>query len=179
MACTWQRVAQEEHLAPRAGFVGDELGAGLIYQRLVGDVMRLAFLQARRFAPYAKWFGTAFRRLPCADELSPLLRDVQNATSWTASEAPLCDALEILAAAHNALGVTDPIPTATARFHDRPFRILHAERFASALLGKLEDPVVREIANGPRIGGLDQLSDNTDLKEAVRPLRSRLRTLWS
>ena len=30
---------------------------------LVRDVMRLAFLIERQYAPYAKWFGTGFARL--------------------------------------------------------------------------------------------------------------------
>ncbi|RPH57786.1 MAG: DUF4037 domain-containing protein, partial [Chloroflexi bacterium] len=30
LACGWSRIGQEEHLMPRAGFVGDELGSALI-----------------------------------------------------------------------------------------------------------------------------------------------------
>jgi hypothetical protein len=35
LAAGWRRIAQEEHLMPRAGFVGDELGSALIGSRLV------------------------------------------------------------------------------------------------------------------------------------------------
>lgn len=60
LAAGWTRIGQEEHLMGRAGTVGDELGSALIGARLVRDIMRLAFLMERTYAPYAKWFGTAF-----------------------------------------------------------------------------------------------------------------------
>ena len=66
MASGWQRIGQEEHLTPHAGSVGDELGSALIGSRLVRDIMSLCFLMEKRYAPYAKWFGTAFLRLECA-----------------------------------------------------------------------------------------------------------------
>lgn len=73
LAAGWARIGQEEHLMPRAGFVGDELGSALIGSRLVRDVMRLCFLMERQHAPYPKWFGTAFQQLACAAELEPIL----------------------------------------------------------------------------------------------------------
>ena len=78
LAAGWWRVHPEANLVGRAGFVGDELGSALIGSRLVDDLMRLCFLMERQYAPYSKWFGTAFSRLACAPELSPLL--------WNASE---------------------------------------------------------------------------------------------
>ncbi|MEM7365533.1 MAG: DUF4037 domain-containing protein [Pseudomonadota bacterium] len=47
MACTWQRLSQEEHLAGRAASVGDEIGWRIIVARIVRDIMRLTFLMSR------------------------------------------------------------------------------------------------------------------------------------
>lgn len=41
--------------------------------------MRLAMLVERRYAPYPKWFGTAFARLPCAPELRETLEQILSA----------------------------------------------------------------------------------------------------
>ena len=60
MACGWNRIGQEEHLMGRAGMAGDELGSAIIGSRLVRDLMRLCFLMEKQYAPYPKWFGTAF-----------------------------------------------------------------------------------------------------------------------
>ncbi len=177
MAAGWQRIAQEEHLMPRAGFVGDELGSALIGARLARDVMALAFLIERRYAPYPKWFGTAFARLECAPALAPALLRAQRAAAWQEREAALCAAYERLAAMHNALGLTAPLPPEVSAFHSRPFRVLHAERFAQALCAAIGDPEVRRIAGRRPIGGIDQLSDSTDLR-ADPSWRPALRALY-
>ena len=116
LAAGWQRIGQEEHLMPRAGYAGDELGAALMGSRLVRDVISLCFLMEKQYAPYPKWFGTAFEQLDCAQALSPALWRAQRARTWQEREAALCEAFEFLARAHNTycLYLHD---------HNPPFRI--------------------------------------------------------
>src|SRR6185369_1804239 len=71
IACQWRRIAEEQAFVGRAGQVGDDLGSRVVAGRLVRDVMRMGFLLERRYAPYAKWFGTAFARMPISEALSP------------------------------------------------------------------------------------------------------------
>src|SRR5690606_11764447 len=148
LAAGWTRIGQEEHLMPRAGYVGDELGSALIGSRLVRDVMSLCFLMERRYAPYPQWFGSAFLQLACAAELSPLLWQAQRAASWQEREAALAGAFAVLARMHNTLGLTPPLPEAVSPFHDRPFRVIHGERFAEALRAQITSDEVRRIAAG-------------------------------
>ena len=69
MACQWERIAEEEAFPGRCAEVGDELGCRIETSRLVRDVLRLALLVDRRYAPYTKWLGTAFSRSPSAARL--------------------------------------------------------------------------------------------------------------
>lgn len=177
MACQWQRLAQEEPFLGRTGDVGDELGSRILAARLIRDLMRLCFLQARRYAPYAKWFGTAFARLPAAALLTPHFHAALNATTWRAREAALAPAYTFLAEAHNALDLTPPLPATLAPFHSRPYQIIHSDNFASALVAAISDPAVRAIATRTAIGSLDQFSDNTDLLENMG-LRAFLRGVY-
>ncbi len=170
----------------RAGSRGDEIGSALIGARLVRDVMRLCFLMARQYAPYAKWFGTAFMQLEGASDLSTDLRRALLADSWQAREHHLAAAYEWLARRHNDLGLTEPLSPQVTGFHDRPFRVIGGERFVGAVLARIADPAVRALVDGPLIGGpliggpliggIDQFSDNTDLLEGVgfRPVLRRL-----
>ena len=121
MSAGWWRLHPELNLVGRSGSAGDELGSALIGSRLVTDMMRLCFLMERQHAPYAKWFGTAFSRLACAAELAPVLRDVLAAARWPEREQALNAAYALLAAQHEALHVTPPVPTAPVRMWDRPF----------------------------------------------------------
>lgn len=163
MACQWTRISQEEAFVGRTGDLGDELGSRLVTARLVNDLMRLAFYQARRYAPYAKWFGTAFQRLPAAAALSPHLQAALCADTWRGREAALCNAASLLAQAHNALGLTPPLETYPVQFHERPFSVPDGQRFADALRQSI---TAEEIRNLPPFGAVNQFCHNTDLLES-------------
>ncbi|MGV3616560.1 MAG: DUF4037 domain-containing protein [Fimbriimonas sp.] len=164
LASLWERVGQEEHLVGRAGYVGDELGAATIAARLVRDLMRLGFAMERVYAPYPKWFGTAFSRLRCAEELGPLLTAVLRADEWQARDAALANAYRVVARMQNETELLERRPTEPAAFFGRPFSVIHLHmEFASGLRAGIRDPGVREIAARRNIGGIDVFSDSTDL----------------
>ncbi len=175
LASGWQRIGQEEHLMGRAGHAGDELGSSLIAARLVRDVMMLCFLMERQYAPYPKWFGTAFMRLQGGPELGPILQHVLAAKTWPARGAHLAAAYEYVAAKHNTLGITEPLPATCSPFWGRPFPVIHGERFAEAILARISDPELRRLAERAPVGGIDQISDNTDVLENMpRAITRRL-----
>ena len=161
LAAGWQRIREEEHLWQRAGWRGDELGAGVLGARLVRDVIRQCFLIERRYAPYPKWLGRAFAALACAREMSPLLQRALYAGSWPQRGASLLAAFEMLAELHNDLGITAPLATGVAPFMDRPFPVIYGGRFVRALTEVISDPVVKALATNTLIGNVDQWSDNT------------------
>lgn len=164
LAAGWNRIGQEEHLLGRAGIVGDEIGSALIGSRLVRDVMNLGFLMERQYAPYAKWFGTAFNELQCAEDLSPILQRVLTAEVWQEREKQLATAFEYLAEMHNRLGLTETLPAKVSGFFGRPFLVMNlVGGFADAIHARITDPVVKRIADNQLIGSIDQISDNTDI----------------
>ena len=61
LAAGWQRLCQSLPMVGRTAEAGDELGSRLLSAGLAGDLLWLAFTLSRRWAPYAKWRGTAFR----------------------------------------------------------------------------------------------------------------------
>lgn len=176
LASGWQRIGQEEHLMPRAGFVGDELGSAIIGSRLVRDIISLCYLMEKQYAPYPKWFGTAFRQLICADQFLPVLWRAQQSSTWQECEEALCEAYVQLARMHNALGITEVLPETVSQFFDRPFKVIHGDIFAKALVAQISDPAMKRVASRPLIGSIDQLSDSTDVLAVVdwRPILRKL-----
>ncbi len=173
MAGHWRRISQLEHFVGRTGSRGDELGSRLIAASLVRDVMRLGLLQGRCYPPYAKWLGTAYAALGRPEQGA--LEAVVAATDWEAREEALVGAYELVASAHNALEVTGPVDPHVRPFHGRPFRVLGADRFVSALRGAITDPTVRCIDHDA--GSIDAVSDSTDV--LTRPyVWQRLRGLY-
>jgi hypothetical protein len=164
LAAGWTRLGQEEHLMGRCGHAGDELGSTVIAGRLARDLMMLGFLGEQAYAPYPKWFGSAFARLDCARTLGPLLAELLAAADWPARQDAYAQAASLLLRRHNELGLHEPLDPAPHTFFSRPFWVLGGARVAAALVEEITDPAVRRLTTRRLIGGVDQWSDSTDLK---------------
>ena len=162
LAAQWQRIAQEEPFMGRCGQVDDDLGSRIVAARLVHDLMRLCFLMERTYAPYIKWFGTAFAQLDCADTLLPVLSHVLAARSWPEREKHLTTAYEFVAVTHNDLGITEPLSTKVSQFYLRPFFVIKAERFVNAIRKAITSEEV--LALPEHLGAVDQFVDSTDAR---------------
>jgi hypothetical protein len=172
LAAQWRRIAQEEAFVGRSGDVGDELGSQLVAARLVYDVMRLCFLLERRYAPYSKWCGTAFGRLACAQDVGPQLRAVLAATTWQEREERLVHVYETVASAQNALAIAAPQDPSSRPYFGRPYQVIMADRFVTALIAAIQDPDVRWIAENLGLAGaLDQWADSTDILSSAAVCR--------
>lgn len=174
LACQWRRIAEEQAFVGRAGLVGDDLGSRLIAARLARDVMRLAFLLERRYAPYAKWFGSAFARLPIAAALAPQLDRALRAEHWQARSEALASAYLELAQRQNAIGVA-PFEPVVGPYFTRPFPTINADAAGAALRADITDP---ELTDLPTVGALDQVSDLTPLLEDAHMSQRLLHHLY-
>jgi hypothetical protein len=166
LAAGWTRLGEEEHLMGRAGHAGDELGSALIGGRLARDLMALGFLLERRYAPYPKWFGTAFARLDLAAAVTPVLAELVAAPTWPQRQDAYAAAAGLLVRRQNELDLCAPVDPRPRLFHQRPFWVIDGERVAAALVAAVRDPAVRRLTRRRLIGSVDQWSDSTDLKDA-------------
>jgi hypothetical protein len=182
LAAGWLRFAQEEAFVGRAGAAGDDLGSRLVAVRLVRELVRLAFLIERRWAPYPKWLGSGFARLDLAATAGPALAAATAAAHWREREDALVTAAGVLAAATNDLGLAEPVDPAPRRYYTRDIRVLAADRLTVALTAAITDPPVRALVDrlGGRRGGpigtlpgtIDQVTDSTEI--LAHPGRCRL-----
>jgi hypothetical protein len=159
LACQWQRIGQEEAFPGRCAEAGDDLGSVIVTARLARDLMRLCLLMEQRYPPYSKWLGTAFARLPGPAGLGASLAGAISAGDWRTREQHLCQAYEAVAARHNELGFTPPLDTGVRRFYERPYQVIGADRFSTALREAITDPRLRHL---PPTGAIDQFTDSTD-----------------
>jgi len=176
LAAQWRRIEQEEPFMGRCGEVGDELGSRLVAARLIRETMHLCFLMEREYAPYTKWFGTAFSRLACAPRLTPHFEAALSTTTWQERERHLSAAYEIVAELHNGLAITDPIDANVSPFHSRPFQVIHGDRFWNAIQAAITDEEVKRLP--VHLGSISQWVDSTDVLSYPRwfgPLRTLYR----
>ena len=169
VAVDWARLAQELPFVERTAQRGDDLGSRVITARLVDVAMHLGFLVERRWAPYPKWRGTCFARLPQAGEaLAPLTRSLA-AGDWSSRESGLVEGLSHLADVQRSRGLPTP-STVFEPFWDRASRTV-SERVVTDLDASVTDPDVRALPRG--VGSIEQWCDNVDV--LVHPERRRLR----
>ena len=146
------------------------------------ELSRLFFEEAVRPALAAEFpslryaaalVGTGSEVLGFDTEMSAALA----APAWQERERHLVDAYRIVAAMHNELGITDPLPAEPRDFFGRPFRVIGLYGFAERILEKIVDGRVRRIAARRPIGGIDLFSDSTDLA-SYASWRATLRRLY-
>lgn len=173
IACQWRRIAEEQAFVGRAGQVGDDLGSRVIAARLVRDVMRMGFLLERRYAPYSKWFGSGFARLPIAQTLSPHLNQALLASGWGERQDALAAAYLELAQRQNAIGIArfEPI---VGPYHERPFTTINADDAVASAHSAISEAWIKHL---PIVGSLDQVSDLTPLLEDPRLSLKMMRQL--
>jgi hypothetical protein len=160
LAAVWQRIGQEEAFVGRTAEVGDDLGSRMLAARQVRELMRLGLLLDRRYPPYHKWLGSALAHVPSAQPLLPHLAAALAAADGAGRQAALCRAYEATARWQNATGLADPVEPTVRGYFDRPFLVLDAGRFATALLARITD---RALRTGPLTGSIDGYVDSTDL----------------
>jgi hypothetical protein len=194
LSAQWLQISQEEAFVGRTQQVGDLLGSRVVAARMVERLMRLCFMMEKRYAPYSKWFGTAFQRLECAPRMGPLLEGALAAASYAECEQRLAPAYTLAAEMHNALGITPPLETRTRTYSGwhalrggitelpidsprdtRPHQVIFGGRFADAIAAAIRDP--RVLALLPGLGSVNQFmiesSDalqNTDFRRRIKPL---------
>ncbi len=164
MASAWSRIGENEHLVGRAAMSSDA-GWRVLAAWLVRDLMQLAFLITRTWAPYPKWFGAAFDALSLAAQF-PSTERLLAPPNYTTFADAYAEAVEVLARAHNQLDITAPLEPGIRQFHDRPFRVIDGDRFASAL--RSGDT---SAAHARAPGTIDQVTDNVAV--LTRPERCR------
>ncbi|MBN2047133.1 MAG: DUF4037 domain-containing protein [Anaerolineaceae bacterium] len=158
----WARIGQEEHLMGRCAIVEDEIGSALLAGTLTRAMMQLGFLIEQTYAPYQKWFGTAFRQLKMGSELYPVLEQFLKAEDWQARQGWYIRAIEYLAEKYNQLGISEPVSTKTVDFFSRPIKVIMPERFVNPLSAMLSGT---ELEGMRPLGGVDLFSASTDFLE--------------
>ena len=132
LAAQWTKISDEEAFVGRAGDLGDELGSQVIATRQVREIMKLAFLMEKQYAPYSKWLGTAFGRLKLAKTDARLAGCItgENMESEREEIGP-----GILNRGQTAqrFEITKPLPTTVSKYFGRPFLVIHGDKFASAI----------------------------------------------
>lgn len=116
--------------------------------------MRLCFLYKDTYAPYSKWFGTAFNKLDIDEKIKIKINAALKANDLTERENNLVEAQALVAELHNASGLTDNVDYNIEFYFGRDIKVIFAEKVVDATIEKLKGTVLENI---PLIGTMSQL----------------------
>jgi hypothetical protein len=68
------------------------------------------------------------------------------------------------------LGITDFLATEVSQFYNRPFLVIHADRFVDAIRAVIRSETVRTLPE--HLGSIDQFIDSTDALRYVDQFRA-------
>ena len=170
IASQWTMIAEERAFAKRCASVGDDMGSRLVTARIVERLMRLCFLYANRYAPYSKWFGTAFARLDIPDELRDMLSSALAADTIALREPALIQAQVLVARTHNETGLTKPVPVHVHSYFGRDILVIDTDALAASARETIRNPLLRTtpaVGTFSQVGNFVHLSDPPQLVPVI------------
>jgi hypothetical protein len=162
IASQWSLIAEEQAFVKRCGSYGDDIGSRIICSRIVERLMRLCFLYCNRYAPYSKWFGTAFDKLIIPEYIKKEIKVTLSENDIIEREFHLVNAQALIGELHNSTGLTDKVSVEIQSYFNRDIKVIFADKFAEITKGRLIDSPLYNIQ---LIGTLNQVGNFTTLTE--------------
>lgn len=127
------------------------------------------------YAPYSKWFGTAFRRLDIDDKIKQTIDHALSADNLAEREKSLVEAQAFVADLHNTSGLTKFVDYQIENYFGRDIKVIFSDKFAEAaameLIGTVFEnvPLIGAIS---QIGGVASITDDTKYYKQIMRLYS-------
>lgn len=169
----WEIISSEQAFVKRCGEVGDEIGSQIICARIAERLMRLCFLYKDTYAPYSKWFGTAFNKLDIDKNIKIKINAALKANDLTERENNLVEAQAFVADLHNASELTDKVDYSIESYLGRDIKVIFADKFVDAIVEKLKDTVFENIpliGTMSQFGGLSDFADEQGYYEQIKKI---------
>lgn len=173
IASNWDIISSEQAFVKRCADVGDNIGSVIVGARIAERLMRLCFLYKKQYAPYSKWFGTAFSRLGVDGALKEALQRALHAQDICEREEQLVRAQTLVAALHNESGITAPVDYEIESYYGRDIKVIFADKFAEAAAETLTGTALENvplIGSFSAVGGLSNVSDEKEYYPQIKTL---------
>lgn len=172
-ASLWSFIASEQAFVKRAADCGDDTGSRIITSRIAEHLMRLCFLYSDTYAPYSKWFGTAFSKLIIDESIKNHINKAVSAGDADEREKNLVGAQLEIANLHNASRLTEKVDVMIEDYYGRDIKVIFAYKIVEAIQAKLLNT---PFENTPLVGSFSQHIGFSDFADDVE--NNRGNDLW-
>lgn len=159
LSVQWGKIIDIIQFQARSGEEGDEVGSIVSTARSVRIIMLMCFLLERTYAPYDKWFGTAFNAwLKCAPKIAPMLLSILKERDWFERQKLLVKVYQELGKLTNSLKIAKRVSTKVIDYFGRGYPIIDVWAFYHTLNDAIENEKLRTMKFP--MGSIDQFIDH-------------------
>lgn len=145
MASLWHGISEEEAFIGRCGDMEDELGSRLIAGRIVQNIMRFCFCAEKQYAPYSKWFGTAFKKLSIYAEIKDILDEAVSSDNWQDRQSKICHVYTKVISYYMIKGFIPTINIQVQDYYSRPYQVVYGEKIADQFKSFIESEEIKAL----------------------------------
>ena len=148
LAVLWDYISNKEAFVGRCLALEDHAGIKINAGRLVNYLMKIFFYLERKYIPYSKWFGSAFRKLEISASAYPLVMDALNENNPAKIEERLNALYTLAVERHNAAAWLPPIDNKIRDYFNRPYSVIFAETIVKKIMESIKDPEIKSLDLG-------------------------------
>jgi hypothetical protein len=148
MAVLWHYIWNKEAFVGRAVSLNDYIGIKIITGRLVNYLIKILFYLEKKYIPYSKWFGSAFRSLKAFDKAGTLAEDILSENKLLKTEDKLCPLYSFIVERHNLTGGLPRLNNTIRDFFGRPYKVIFAETIVEKLTNSIVDEEIKSVDLG-------------------------------
>ena len=162
IASQWGLIAEEQAFVKRCAVRDDEIGSRMVCARIAERLMRLCFLYKNNYAPYSKWFGTAFNNLDINCDIKKAILSALKADNIADRESLIVKAQSLVIETHNSFNITAPFSSEPQSYFGRDIQVLYVDRLAGLIRENIKDGKLKAC---PLFGTLSQIGNFVELSD--------------
>ena len=144
IAVLWHYISNKEAFVGRSVALDDFIGLKIMSGRLVNYLIKILFYLEKKYIPYSKWFGSAFKTLDVYDKARVLVTDALTENDPESIEEKLCPLYTFVVERHNERTDLPRLDNSIRNFFGRPYKVIFAESIIEKIIAAIDDEEIRK-----------------------------------
>jgi hypothetical protein len=145
IAVLWNYIWNKEAFIGRSMEINDYIGLKINSLRIVNYLIKILFYLEKRYIPYSKWTGLAFKQLSIFNDVNNIIINIINENIPEKIEGKLCLLYEKVIEKQNKSCELPYIKNKTRDFFNRPYKVIFSENIVKEIINCIEDEEIKNI----------------------------------
>lgn len=141
----WKSINEEQAFIGRCAEKDDRIGESIITNRIINKLMKICFYYEKKYYPYSKWFGVAFKRLEISSAISDLIETAIASPERKEREAALCNLYIKIIEKHNSISLTSYVEPKIINYYSRGYLGFDSEIILKELSSEINWSNIKDI----------------------------------